>query len=43
MTFEGAKSQGRSPVKPTCMAVEIGRGCINQQSRMRAGIGNDHI
>ena len=40
MTFEGAKSQGRSPVKPTRMALEIGRCCINQQSRVWAYIGN---
>jgi hypothetical protein len=33
MTFEGAKSQGRSPVKPTRMALEIGCCCINQQSQ----------
>src|SRR5262245_2354577 len=33
MTFEGAKSQGRSPVKPTRMALEIGSCCINQQSQ----------
>jgi hypothetical protein len=34
MTFEGAKSQGRSPVKPARMALEIGRCCITQQSLM---------
>jgi hypothetical protein len=31
MTFEGAKSQGRSPVQPIRMALEIGRYCMNQQ------------
>jgi hypothetical protein len=39
MTFEGAKSQGRSPVKPTRMALEIGRCCINQQSQSLPGTG----
>jgi hypothetical protein len=34
MTFEGAKGQGRSPVKPARMALEIGRCYINQQSHM---------
>jgi hypothetical protein len=38
MTFEGPKSQGRSPVKPTRMALEIGRCCINQQSRFSPGL-----
>ena len=33
MTFEGAKSQGRSPVKPARMVLEIGHCCINQQSQ----------
>jgi hypothetical protein len=33
MTFEGAKGQVRSPVKPIRVTLEIGRCRINQQSQ----------
>src|SRR5262245_36918466 len=38
MTVEGAKSQGRSPVKSTRIALAIGRCCINQQSQLWRGL-----